>query len=82
MSGIMEWAGCILGLLGAVLLAVNCRVSRWGWVAYLLSNAAWIGYSIHAGANGLLLQQVFLIITNIVGLRRWFFATQKTERIH
>lgn len=78
MSSMMEWAGCAFGLLGALLLAINCRLSRWGWVSFLVSNAAWIAYSILTGAHGLLLQQAGFTITSAIGLRRWFFpATAK-----
>ena len=72
MSAAMEWAGCFLGLTGALLLATNTRISRWGWVAFLASNAAWIGYSISVGAHGLLLQQAGFTITSLIGVSRWF----------
>lgn len=75
MSTIMEWVGCGFGLLGAFLLAINCRFSRWGWVSFLVSNAAWIAYSLLMGAQGLLLQQAGFTITSLIGLRRWFFGS-------
>lgn len=34
----LEWAGAILGLLGAFLLATNTRFSRYGWVAFFSSE--------------------------------------------
>jgi hypothetical protein len=68
----MEWTGCALGLTGALLLATNTKISRWGWVAFLASNAAWIGYSISVGAHGLLLQQAGFTITSMIGVARWF----------
>ena len=73
MSTFIEWTGCAFGLLGALLLAINCRFSRWGWVAFLLSNVAWIAYSVLIGAQGLLLQQMGFTITSLIGLRQWFF---------
>ena len=36
----LEWSGCILGLLGAFLLATNTEVSRYGWIAFLAANLA------------------------------------------
>ena len=38
----LEWTGAALGLLGAFLLATNSRFSRFGWVAFLVSNMCWI----------------------------------------
>jgi hypothetical protein len=74
MSDWAQWTGCALGLLGAFLLATNSRYSRWGWIAFLLSNGAWIAYSLLVSANGLLLQQVGFTITSLIGVRQWFFA--------
>jgi nicotinamide riboside transporter PnuC len=78
-SGLMQWSGGIVGLAGVVLLAFNSRLARWGWVACLVSNAIWIGYSVMANANGLLFQQAGLVIANIIGLRRWFFQRPPLE---
>ena len=33
-----EWLGTGFGLLGALLLATNSRISQYGWLAYLLAN--------------------------------------------
>ncbi len=68
----MDWSGCTLGLIGAFLLAANTRFSRWGWVAFLLSNVAWLGYAVHTSAWALLLQQAGFTITSLIGLHRWF----------
>ncbi|MDR2837756.1 MAG: hypothetical protein LBV49_04185 [Azonexus sp.] len=75
MNSLLQWFGCAFGLLGALLVATNCRFSRWGFVAYLFSNAAWIAYSILIGAPGLLLQQVGFSITSLIGVWRWFTPT-------
>jgi hypothetical protein len=81
MNNLMQWTGCALGLLGSLLVAANCRFSRWGFVAYLLSNTAWLAYSILIGVPGLLLQQVGFIITGLIGLWRWFTPTLARNRI-
>jgi hypothetical protein len=78
-SGLMEWAGGIVGLGGVVLLAFHSRLSRWGWVACLVSNAIWIGYSLLTSAHGLLFQQAGLVIANLIGLRRWFVQRAPSE---
>ena len=41
--GLLQWLGCATGLLGSALLAVKSGVSRYGWVAFGVSNVAWIG---------------------------------------
>jgi drug/metabolite transporter (DMT)-like permease len=79
MLGLMQWSGGIVGLAGVILLAFNSRLSRWGWVACLVSNAIWIGYSITTDAHGLLFQQAGLVIANVIGLRRWFVRRVSSE---
>ena len=71
MINVMEWTGCAFGLLGAFLLATNTRLSGWGFVAFLVSNAAWIGFASAKGASGLLLQQAGFTFTSLLGLYRW-----------
>lgn len=66
---IFEWAGSIIGLLGAFLLALNSRrFSRYGWVAFLVANFAMIAFAFRINADGLQLQQVGFVITSCIGL--------------
>ena len=71
MESIAEWAGCILGVLGSGLVATKSRVSAWGFVAFLLSNVAWIVFAIVEGKHGLLVQQVCFTATSLLGLWQW-----------
>jgi nicotinamide riboside transporter PnuC len=66
-----EWAGSILGLLGAFLLATNSRFSRWGWMAFLGANLAMISFALQIQAHGLLLQQLGFTATSCLG---WYRA--------
>lgn len=65
-----EWAGTILGLLGALLLATNSKVSRYGWLAFLGANIAMIAFALGIGAYGLLVQQIGFTATSCLGLYR------------
>ena len=69
----LEWTGCVLGLLGAFLLATNTGVSRWGWVSFLLANFAVIAFARRIRANGLLVQQLGFFATSSLGLYRAFW---------
>lgn len=88
---VWEWAGCILGLAGALLLATNSRVSRYGWVAFLAANIAMIAFALAIGAHGLLLQQFGFLGTSCLGLYRvgllppafpWSQSTMSRQRVH
>lgn len=70
MITVFEWAGSLLGLLGAFLLATHSRVSRYGWVAFLGANLAMVAFAIGIDRYGLLLQQVGFTATSLFGLRR------------
>ena len=65
-----EWAGALLGLLGAFLLATNTKASRYGWYAFLGANVAKIGFAVNIDAKGLLLQQIGFTCTSLLGLYR------------
>lgn len=67
---VFEWAGSILGLAGAFVLATNTRFSRYGWLAFLMANVAMIAFSLSISAFGLLVQQVGFMATSLLGLYR------------
>ncbi len=66
----LEWAGSLLGLLGAYLLATHSRMSRYGWIAFLAANVAMIAFAIGIERYGLLVQQAGFMGTSLLGLRR------------
>lgn len=66
----LEWAGSILGLLGACVLATHTRFSRYGWLAFLGANVVMIAFALEIGRYGLLVQQVGFMGTSLLGLYR------------
>lgn len=69
---LLEWAGCVFGVFGAGILAINdSRWSRYGWLLFLASNVFWIGYAWIGDAPGLLMQQCFFTVTSLLGIYRW-----------
>ncbi len=69
---LLEWLGCLTGLLGALLLAHNSRYSGYGFVAFLVSNTCWIGYGVLGESWGLVVMQLGFTATSVLGLYRWF----------
>lgn len=67
----VEWAGSIVGLVGAGLLASNSQLSGYGFVAFLMSNICWIYFGYRTGANGLLTMQAGFTLTSVIGIVRW-----------
>lgn len=66
----LEWAGSLTGLVGAALLALNTRVSRYGWVLFLASNIFFIAFALASDLNGLLLMQCGFTVTSLIGIAR------------
>lgn len=59
------------GLTGATLLALNNTWSGYGFVAFLASNACWIGFALLKGVRGLLFMQIGFTVTSLIGIWRW-----------
>ncbi len=71
MLSFFEWSGCLLGILGAVLVAVKSPHARWAWVLWLVSNASWTVYGLATRNYALALQQGAFMITSTIGVWHW-----------
>ena len=67
----LEWAAALAGMSGAALVAV-CWHMEVAFVLYLVSNVAWIGFSLRHRIRGLLVQQVVFTATSLCGLWTWW----------
>jgi hypothetical protein len=68
MDSLDEWAGSLLGLLGAALLATHSSLADWGFVAFLFSNFCFIAFAMKRKFRGLLAMQVGFTATSILGI--------------
>lgn len=69
---VLEYIGAICGILGAGLLATYASFAHWGWVAFMASNLALIGFMVRTHQYGLLLMQLVFLATTCLGLWRGF----------
>ncbi len=76
---LLEWLGCMTGLLGATLLALNNRYSGYGFMAFLASNVCWMGYGIAMESWGLVTMQLGFTATSLLGLYRWFPGVRRSN---
>ena len=72
MLPLLEWLGCITGIVGSTMLAANTTASRWGFAWYLASNVSWIGFGVATHAWGLVTMQLAFTGVSVFGLVRWF----------
>jgi len=73
----LEWLGCIFGVLGALLLALNNRAAGWGWVAFLVSNVFWLIFGLVTGTRGLVAMQLVFSATSMLGIYRWLLRAPR-----
>ena len=66
----VEMVGSIFGLIGALLLASNTKVSKFGWISYLVANVAMLMFAMDIGAKWMLIQQIGFTLTSLLGLYR------------
>jgi len=69
----VEWFGSITGLLGSLILGLNTSFSGWGFVAFLLSNAAWLTYGFKTKTWSMVAMQIGFTVTSSIGVWRWLF---------
>ena len=67
----IEWTGSIIGLIGALLLALNNDWSKYGFVVFLLSNVCWVLYGYKTNSWGMLVMQMGFTIISAYGIYSW-----------
>jgi hypothetical protein len=79
MANLLQWAGCIFGLSGAFLLALNNRFSGYGFYLFLVSNAAWIAFAMLTSVQALSVQNIGFTLTSLIGIYRWRKSVVQTN---
>ena len=70
------------GILGAVLLAMNVGLSRYGFCLFLLSSICWSSVALSTAQPALLANQLVFVAINLLGIWRWFVqpSVSKVQR--
>jgi hypothetical protein len=76
----LGWAGTIVASVGALLLALNCHCSQYGFVCGLLSSACLIAYAVLKSAMPILVLNVVMMLISVVGLLNWFGRKARMKR--
>lgn len=67
----VEAGASVSGVLGALLLATRSKWAGWGFVAFLASNAGWLGFAWVNGYSWMFWQQIAFGISSILGVWVW-----------
>lgn len=74
-----EILGTVTGVGGALMLAMKNRFSPWAWPVWIVSNIAWILWSVSISAYGALFQQVIFLVINLIGTYQWLGSVNRGE---
>jgi len=79
LAAFVEWGGTLFGMLGAAMLALRFRYSKYGWVAFMISNVFWIAFGLLFTFKGFTTQQVFFVFTSGLGIFRWIILPARKK---
>jgi hypothetical protein len=65
---VLEALAAVLGLVGALFLAIGPRWFACGWLAFLASNCAGVAFAARTGHEWLLVQQIGFTCTSLLGI--------------
>jgi len=68
---VMPWVGAALGVIGAILLAFNFELSKYGYVFFLLSSVSLSVWAITDKQYHQLMMQLVFTVINTIGLYKW-----------
>lgn len=69
----VELLAAVFGVAGAFLLATRVHPA-FGFGAFLVSNIGWLAFSATRRHWGLLAQQVFFLVSSLIGLWNWWLG--------
>lgn len=72
----LEWLAATTGIIGAMLLAVNVSVSRYGFLFFLCSSLTWAWLAYQTEQPALLTNQMAFVVINLVGVKRWLVRSR------
>lgn len=77
----IEWFAALSGITGAVLLAANVSLSRYGFVLFLCSSCTWSWVAYTTVQPALLVNQAVFMAINLLGIWRWLLQpTMRSAR--
>lgn len=76
----IEWFGSFTSLLGGLLVAVDTKISKYGWAACLIGNIVMVVFAWSISRYGFMNMQIGFTCISLVGLYRKGFRLQPCSR--
>jgi hypothetical protein len=73
-QNIIGWLGSVVGPAGAIVLALNIPISRYGYVLFLLSSVFMCLHGVWIDDVQVLTQNLLYTGINLIGVWRWVVA--------
>ena len=70
-----EVAMVVGAIVGSSILALNVPISKWGYLAFLLSSSSGIFVGVKTGVKSLTILNVYFTIINTIGVYRWIIPS-------
>lgn len=70
----LDTLGAITGVLGAVVMAIESKYSKYAFPLWIVSSVAWIAYALSTDQLPLLNQQIVYFVINVIGLWSWIIV--------
>lgn len=70
----LDTLGAITGVLGAVVMSVESKYSKFAFPIWIVSSALWIAYALSTDQLPLLNQQIVYFVINVIGLWSWIIV--------
>ena len=68
MKNLVGWVGTVMGMIGSMLVALNNGMQDFGYSCFLVGSVAWLYVSIKDKNSAAIIQWIFFLVCNIVGL--------------
>lgn len=70
---VAQWLGFALGVAGALMLALNIKVSGWAYVIFVIADLCWVATALWKKIPALLAMHAIYILINVIGIYRWLY---------
>lgn len=69
-----KWIAVVVNIVGVILIDLKLPGLQWSFVLCTIGSGIWIWAGLQMKERGLVIQNLFYGILNLIGIYRWFFT--------